>query len=113
MRALGLDDAAALDFAERLALGRQLNERIVKAVGSRGRDEVVAALVDAGVPVSPVLSQQEMLGADVFRSRGTVVDAPGGEPVMRHPVRYDQHPARAPRDVPPLATGVDNLPAWF
>ncbi|TMM17069.1 MAG: CoA transferase [Actinobacteria bacterium] len=113
VRALGLDDAAALDFAERLALGRQLNERIVKAVGSRGRDEVVAALVDAGVPVSPVLSQHEMLEAELFRARGTVADGPDGAPVMCHPVRYDRHPAQAPRDAPPLTTGVGNLPPWL
>jgi crotonobetainyl-CoA:carnitine CoA-transferase CaiB-like acyl-CoA transferase len=112
VRALGLDDAASLGFAERLALGKQLNERLVKAIGGSPRDEVVAALVEAGVPVAPVLSQGEMLGAELFRARGTVVDGPGSEPVMRHPVRYDQHPARAPRDVPPLATGVDSLPAW-
>jgi crotonobetainyl-CoA:carnitine CoA-transferase CaiB-like acyl-CoA transferase len=112
VRGLGLDDAASLGFAERVALGRQLNERIVKAIGDSRRDEVVAALVEAGVPVSPVLSQQEMLDAELFRQRGTVADGPDGEPVMRHPVRYNRHPVRAPRDVPPLASGVDNLPAW-
>jgi crotonobetainyl-CoA:carnitine CoA-transferase CaiB-like acyl-CoA transferase len=112
VRALGLDDAASLGFAERVALGRQLNDRIVKAVADRTRDDVVAALVEAGVPVSPVLSQQEMLRAELFRARGTVADGPDGAAVTHHPVRYDHHPARAPRDVPPLATGVDNLPQW-
>jgi crotonobetainyl-CoA:carnitine CoA-transferase CaiB-like acyl-CoA transferase len=112
VRALGLDDAVSLGFAERVALGKQLNERIVKAIGSSPRDEVVAALVEAGVPASPVFSQQEMLGAEPFRQRGTVADGPDGEPVMRHPVGYDRHPAQAPRDVPPLASGVDNLPSW-
>jgi crotonobetainyl-CoA:carnitine CoA-transferase CaiB-like acyl-CoA transferase len=111
--ALGLDDAASLGFDERLALGRQLNERLAKAIGSTRRDEVVAALIESGVAVAPVLSKQEMLGAELFRTRGTVVDGAGGEPVMRHPVRFDHHPARAPRDVPPLATGVGNLPAWL
>jgi crotonobetainyl-CoA:carnitine CoA-transferase CaiB-like acyl-CoA transferase len=113
VRALGLDDAASLAFAERVALGRQLNERISKAVGDRARDEVVAALVEAGVPVSPVLSQQEMLEADLFRARGLVADGPDGEPVMCHPVRYDRHPPRASRDVPPLATGLGKLPPWL
>jgi crotonobetainyl-CoA:carnitine CoA-transferase CaiB-like acyl-CoA transferase len=112
VRALGLDDAASLGFAERVALGKQLNARIVKAVGDSRRDEVVAALVEAGVPASPVLSQQEMLGAELFRRRGTVADGPDGEAVMRHPVRYDRHPVRSPRDVPSLASGVENLPAW-
>jgi crotonobetainyl-CoA:carnitine CoA-transferase CaiB-like acyl-CoA transferase len=113
VRALGLDDAASLGFAERVALGRQLNARIVKAIEGRTRDEVVAALVEAGVPVSPVLSQREMLGAELFRARGTVAEGPDGKPEMRHPVRYDHHPARVPRDVPPLATGVYNLPSWL
>ncbi len=112
VRALGLDDVASLGFAERLALGKQLNERIVEAIGSTARDEVVAALVEAGVPVSPVLSQPEMLGAELFRERGTVADCADGAPVMGHPLRYDRHPARAPRDVPPLASGVANLPGW-
>jgi crotonobetainyl-CoA:carnitine CoA-transferase CaiB-like acyl-CoA transferase len=102
VRALGLDDAASLGFAERVALGKQLNERIVKAIASSPRDEVVAALVEAGVPVAPVLSQQEMLGAELFRQRGTVADGREGEPVMGHPVRYERHSAQAPRDVPTL-----------
>ncbi|HEY1634813.1 MAG TPA: CoA transferase [Acidimicrobiales bacterium] len=112
VRALGLDDAASLGFAERVTLGKQLNERIVKAIASSRRDEVVAALVEAGVPVAPVLSQKEMLGAELFRQRGTVADGRGGEPVMGHPVRYERHSAQAPRDVPPLASGVDKFPSW-
>ena len=111
-RALGLGDAASLGFAERVALGRQLNERIAKAIGTSMRDELVAALVEAGVPVAPVLSQGEMLGAELFRTRGIVADGPEETPVMRHPVRYYRHPARAPREVPPLVEGVDSLPAW-
>jgi crotonobetainyl-CoA:carnitine CoA-transferase CaiB-like acyl-CoA transferase len=112
VRALGLDDAASLGFAERVALGKQLNERIVDAIARSRRDEIAAALVEAGVPVAPVLSQQEMLGAELFRQRGTVADGPDGAPVMRHPLRYERHPAQAPRDVPPLVSGVDDLPGW-
>jgi crotonobetainyl-CoA:carnitine CoA-transferase CaiB-like acyl-CoA transferase len=111
-RALGIGDAASLGFAERVALGRQLNERIAKAIGALPRDALVAALVEAGVPIAPVLSQREMLEADLFRSRGVVTDGPDGEPVMHHPVRYDRHLPHAQLDVPPLATGVENLPAW-
>jgi crotonobetainyl-CoA:carnitine CoA-transferase CaiB-like acyl-CoA transferase len=112
-RALGIADAASLGFAERVALGRQLNERIAKAIGALPRDELVAALVEAGVPIAPVLSQREMLQADVFRTRGVVTEGPDGEPVVHHPIRYDRHPARAPLDIPPLVTGVARLPVWL
>jgi crotonobetainyl-CoA:carnitine CoA-transferase CaiB-like acyl-CoA transferase len=111
-RSLRLDDAASLSFPERLAVCDQLTDRIVAAVAERERDELVRELVAAGVPASPVLSQEEMLRADHFRVRGTVVDNSDGEPVMRHPLRYRDHPARAPRDVPPLVEGSDRLPRW-
>jgi crotonobetainyl-CoA:carnitine CoA-transferase CaiB-like acyl-CoA transferase len=109
---LGLDDAAALTFPERLALGRSLTERIAKAIAERKRDDVVRELASAGVPASPVLSQREMVCADVFRARGAIADGPGGEPVMQHPLQYRDHPARVPREVPPLVEGPERVPAW-
>jgi crotonobetainyl-CoA:carnitine CoA-transferase CaiB-like acyl-CoA transferase len=111
-RTLGLDDAASLSFAERLTLGTQLTARIAEAIGERKRDELVRELAAAGVPASPVLSQDEMLHAEHFRARGTVVDGPDGEPFMQHPLRYRAHPARAASDVPPLVEGSDQLPSW-
>jgi len=109
---LDLDDAASLSFAERLALGKSLTERITEAIARRKRDELVRELAAAGVPASPVLSQDEMLRAEHFRDRGTVVDGPDGEPFMQHPLRYGDHPACAPRDIPPLVEGSDHLPPW-
>ena len=111
-RALGFEDVASLTFAERLALGRPLNDRVIDSIAAADRDELVADLVSAGVPVSPVLSQEEMLRTEHLRRRGTVADDGEGVPVMRHPLRYDHHPARAPAEVPALATGVDRLPDW-
>jgi crotonobetainyl-CoA:carnitine CoA-transferase CaiB-like acyl-CoA transferase len=111
-RSLGLDDAAALTFPERLALGHSLTERIAKAIAERDRDDVVRELAAAGVPASPVLSQSEMLHADVVRERGTVIDGPDGEPVLQHPLRYRRHPAVLPRAVPPLVEGAEHVPAW-
>ena len=111
-RTLGLDDAAALTFPERLALGSSLTERIAKAIAERDRDDVVRELTSAGVPASPILSQPEMVRADVFRARGTVADGPGGEAVMQHPLQYRHHPARTPHEVPPLVEGPDHLPPW-
>jgi crotonobetainyl-CoA:carnitine CoA-transferase CaiB-like acyl-CoA transferase len=111
-RTLGLDDAAALTFPERLALGSSLTERIAKAIAERDRDDVVRELASAGVPASPVLSQREMVRAEVFRSRGTVTDGAGDEPVMQHPLQYRDHPARVPREVPPLVEGPGRVPSW-
>jgi alpha-methylacyl-CoA racemase len=110
--ALDLDDAASLSFGERLALGTQLDARIAGAIGQRKRDDLVRELAAAGVPASPVLSQDEMLRAEHFRDRGTVVEGPDGEPSMQHPLRYRQHPARVPREVPPLVEGAAHLPGW-
>jgi crotonobetainyl-CoA:carnitine CoA-transferase CaiB-like acyl-CoA transferase len=111
-RTLGLDDAAALTFPERLVLGNSLTERIAKAIADRDRDDIVRDLAAAGVPASPVLSQGEMVRADVFRERGTVIDGSDGEPVMQHPLRYRHHPAVTPRDVPPLVEGAEHVPSW-
>jgi crotonobetainyl-CoA:carnitine CoA-transferase CaiB-like acyl-CoA transferase len=111
-RTLGLDDAAALTFPERLALGNSLTERIAKAIAERDRDDVVRELASAGVPASPILSQPEMVRADVFRARGTVADGPGGEAVMQHPLQYRDHPARTPDEVPPLVEGPEHIPSW-
>jgi alpha-methylacyl-CoA racemase len=111
-RVLGMDDAASLSFADRLALGTQLTERITDVIEVRKRDELVRELCAAGVPASSVLSQDEMLRAEHFRARETVVDGPDGAPVMRHPLRYREHPASAPREVPPLVEGAERLPSW-
>ena len=112
MGTLGLDDAASLSFAERLALGNGLAARVEEAIAVRDREYLVRELGAAGVPVAPVLSQREMLGAQSFRSRGTVADGPDGGPVMQHPLQYRNHPARVPPDVPPLVEGPERLPAW-
>jgi crotonobetainyl-CoA:carnitine CoA-transferase CaiB-like acyl-CoA transferase len=111
-RTLGLDDAAALTFPERLALGNSLTERISKVIAERDRDDVVRELASAGVPASPILSQLEMVRADVFRERGTIADGPGGEAVMQHPLQYRHHPVRIPHEVPPLVEGPEHVPVW-
>jgi len=112
VRALGLDDAAALSFDERLALGNGLATRIEAAIATRDRDDLVAELGEVGVPIAPVLSQQEMVTAPPFRSRGTVMDGPDGGPVMQHPLKYRNQPGRVPPDVPPLVEGPGHLPPW-
>jgi crotonobetainyl-CoA:carnitine CoA-transferase CaiB-like acyl-CoA transferase len=109
---LGLDDVASLSFAERLALGNGLAARVEEAIAARDRGDLVRDLAAAGVPVAPVLSQGEMVAAQLFRERGAVKDGPDGGPVMQHPLQYRQHPARVPPEVPPLIEGPDRLPNW-
>jgi crotonobetainyl-CoA:carnitine CoA-transferase CaiB-like acyl-CoA transferase len=112
MVTLGLDDAGSLSFGERLALGKALAARIEASIATRDRDDLVNELAAAGVPVSPVLSQGEMLAAQPLRERGTVTSGPDGGPVMQHPLQYRNHPGRVPPDVPPLVEGPDQLPEW-
>jgi len=112
VHALGLDDVASLPFAERLAQSESLNDRLADAIAQRTRSELVSELLAAGVPVSPVLSQVEMLTAEHLRARGTVFDGTEGAAVMNHPVRLAHHPAQVPTDVPPLVEGAEHLPDW-
>ncbi|HEX6311767.1 MAG TPA: CoA transferase [Acidimicrobiia bacterium] len=88
---LGLDDLAGLAFPDRLAQAGALNETLRDAIGSRSREELVADLAAAGVPVAPVLTRAEMLAADHFRRRGFVVEGSDGAPVVGHPIRYQRH----------------------
>ncbi len=86
--ALELDDLAGLDFAERTARGDELQRAVRAAVTTHGRDELVTALLAAGVPASPVLDRKEMLAGPSL---------PGfpirlGAPVVSGPVPgLDQH----------------------
>lgn len=80
---LGLDDVAGLDAMARAADGLSLRARVAEALADRGRDEVVAALLPAGVPIAPVLSRRDAVGLEHFARRGTVRDGAIG-----HPVRF-------------------------
>ncbi len=107
-RALGLDDAADLDFPARTARAESLEKRLAAAIGGRDRDELVTVLQAEGVPVAPVLSKAEVLTAETFRARGLVGDAPW----MGHPVRFAHHPPVLRDEVPSLVEGPEHLPSW-
>ena len=94
-----------MTFPERFALGHALTERIAKAIGERDRDDVVRELASAGVPASPILSQPEMVRADVFRAHSSVADGPDGAPVMQHPLQYRDHPAASSTRGPAAGRG--------
>jgi crotonobetainyl-CoA:carnitine CoA-transferase CaiB-like acyl-CoA transferase len=88
--ALGLDDLADHDLEARVEKGAALRERVEAALADRDRDEVVADLLVAGVPVAPVLSRTEAIAHEHFTARGTVVDGAIG-----HPVRFGRGPEPA------------------
>ncbi len=99
---LGLDDVADLGFVARCTRLDELQARVASAVAGRGRDEVVAALLAAGVPVAPVLDRAEMLATAHFSWLGAVVHDADGKPAGGFPVRLGQHPARRTRAAPAL-----------
>jgi crotonobetainyl-CoA:carnitine CoA-transferase CaiB-like acyl-CoA transferase len=65
---LGLDDLTSLSFEERSARGSEMQRHVAAAIEARGRDELVAALTAAAVPVAPVLDRQGMLDSAPFPS---------------------------------------------
>jgi crotonobetainyl-CoA:carnitine CoA-transferase CaiB-like acyl-CoA transferase len=96
---LGLDDVADLDVPAQVERSEELRARIAAALATESRDDVVARLVAAGAPASPVLSRTEVVADDHFRERGTLRDLSNG-PAFGHPVRFVEHPARAPGPAP-------------
>jgi crotonobetainyl-CoA:carnitine CoA-transferase CaiB-like acyl-CoA transferase len=63
---LGLDEWADLDFDTRNGRGGELQKEVAAAIAGRERDDLVAALTDAGVPVAPVLDRREMVASAPF-----------------------------------------------
>jgi crotonobetainyl-CoA:carnitine CoA-transferase CaiB-like acyl-CoA transferase len=86
---LGLDDIAGLTFPERLQRSTELRGRITEALRPRRRDDVVAELLAADVPVGPVLDLAEAAELPQLRSRGVVVDGPDGRPVHGPLLRFE------------------------
>jgi crotonobetainyl-CoA:carnitine CoA-transferase CaiB-like acyl-CoA transferase len=98
---LGLDDVSPLSFVERMSRYDELQERVRDAIAGRPRDDLVAELLAAGVPVAPVLNRAEMVRLPHFRERRAVTSDPWADPNTGFPVRFEHHPAR--RSKPPPA----------
>ena len=77
--ALGLQEHAATPFPERMRRHAQLDTAVADGLSRLSRDEAVARLDRTGVPVAPVLTRQEMVGAL-------------GASALVHPARYRHHP---------------------
>jgi crotonobetainyl-CoA:carnitine CoA-transferase CaiB-like acyl-CoA transferase len=63
---LGLDDLAPLSFAARSVRGAEMQRAVAGAIGGRCRDELVAALTAAAVPVAPVLDRKGLVASAPF-----------------------------------------------
>jgi len=90
---LGLNDVHQLTFAERMARVDELQSRVAAAIGSRERDELVAELLAADVPVAPVLDRAEMLALAHLRERSVATADPWADPAVGYPVRFEHHVA--------------------
>jgi crotonobetainyl-CoA:carnitine CoA-transferase CaiB-like acyl-CoA transferase len=83
---LGLEDVAALDVRARARDAHQLRNRLDDAIAPRPRDALVRELVEAGVPVAPVLDAREAMHAEAFAHRPVVRDGVDGQPGL--PLRF-------------------------
>jgi len=86
-RELGLPGLAELGFDERCRRGAELQHAIGASIATRARDELVAGLVAAGVPVAPVLDRQAMLAGAPFPAFPIRLPLPPAGPVPA----LDQH----------------------
>jgi crotonobetainyl-CoA:carnitine CoA-transferase CaiB-like acyl-CoA transferase len=99
---LGLGEVAGLKFADRMGRLEELQDQIAGAVRRRGRDEVVADLLSAGVPVAPVLDRSEMVGLAHLRERKAITREPWQDPATGYPVSFKLHPATRRSPAPSL-----------
>lgn len=104
-RELGLDDLVGLDMAARSQQADACRARVAACLKQSPRDELVARLARAGVPISPILSRAEAMALPHFRERGTFVTASDGGLRVAHPIRYRNHPARLPGRAPAIGEG--------
>jgi len=104
-RELDLPGFVGLDLAARGARCEELHRQVVQRIGAMTRDDLMARLGPAGVPISPVLTREEAMAHPHFRERGTMTTGPDGGPRLGHPIRYRNHPARAPGRPPAVGEG--------
>jgi crotonobetainyl-CoA:carnitine CoA-transferase CaiB-like acyl-CoA transferase len=103
--ALQLPDVRDLPFAARSARVDELQTRLRASIAQGTRDELVAALMELGVPVAPVLDRAEMVARPHFRERHAVLtDAPGHRdgPTTGFVVQLANHPPRRHTPAPTI-----------
>lgn len=100
--AIELTEHVGLDMAERAARADELRTSVARQLATWERDDLVAMLTRASVPVAPILTREEMLEHPHMRERGVIDEGPDGLRVVAHPIRYALHPALRPGRPPRL-----------
>ena len=111
---LGMDDFATYTATERVANEHALRDRITDVLATKPRDEWVAILDEAGVPVGPVHSLDEVADDPHVRARGLVVEVPasghgGGRRHVCQPLRFDGVAYGPTRHVPRLGEHTEEV----
>ena len=104
-RAFDLPDYVGLNMADRAARADELTPALAARFAARDRDAVLAELGALGVPIAPILSREEALAEPHFTVRGVIARGPDGDRRVAHPIRYRNHPARAPGRPPQVGEG--------
>jgi crotonobetainyl-CoA:carnitine CoA-transferase CaiB-like acyl-CoA transferase len=104
---LGMDDVAGLCAPDRVARKDELRKRIGSVLATRPRDEWVAVLDQAGVPVGPVLALEEVAEDPHVKARGLLVEVPADDrrprrQHIRQPLVFDGVGSGPSRHVPDL-----------
>lgn len=95
-RTLRLPDLLGIPFEERQIRGESLRPQVAAALAGARRDELVAELLAADVPIAPVHTHAEMATWPHLVARGTVVPGPAFAPLLRFPGARTGPPPPAP-----------------
>jgi crotonobetainyl-CoA:carnitine CoA-transferase CaiB-like acyl-CoA transferase len=93
-RGLGLDQHVGLTLVQRTDRADELDGELRAAIGRCASNDLVNTLAARSVPISPVLTREEMLDHPHFTERGTITIGPDGYRAVGHPIRYRVHPTR-------------------
>lgn len=104
---LGMEEVADLRAPDRVVRKDELRKRIAAVLATRPRDEWVAVLDEAGVPVGPVLALEEVADDPHVKARGLLVDVPADgrrlkRQHVRQPLVFDGVGSGPTRHVPEL-----------
>jgi crotonobetainyl-CoA:carnitine CoA-transferase CaiB-like acyl-CoA transferase len=77
-----------LSARQRAERGTELRGQLAHALATRGRDELVDALTEAGVPVAPVLTAAAAARSTAFIARGVTSVDDDGRVTLHHPVQF-------------------------
>ncbi len=104
-RKLGLEQFVGLKIADRRGRFAEIQPLLQACFATRSREDWVADLGSAGVPIAPVLALDEAMELPHFWKRGVIARGPDGERRIAHPIRYVEHPSRPPGLAPALGEG--------